>query len=198
METSTEKVIRLLLTYPKRKWKQKELAEAVNCSRAFLSKLTKKLTERGIIARPYKNQIILLSFTNALNFWQTIRKLPKPTYIKTKLSQEQITKKLNMDCCITLFYSAWLRTKFMKTSTIEVYVLKDKIKNFIRHFGEESKEPTSFTVFQADKDVFLGSEKINNLNLVSIVQNYVDLIIYGGTGTRVALKLSEKYNLLGI
>lgn len=199
METSTEKVVRLLLTYPKRKWRQKELAEATNCSKAFLSKLTKKLIERGILARPYKNQIILLSFTNALNFWQTIRKLPKPIYIKTGLNQEEIIKKLkNIDCCITLFYSAWLRTKFMKTNTIEIYVLNDKIKKFIKIFGKESKEPTNFTVFEADKDVFIGSEKLNNLRLVSIVQNYVDLMVYGGSGVRVALKLSEKYNLLGV
>ncbi len=199
METSTEKVIRLLLTYPKRKWKQKELAENANCSKAFLSKLTKRLIDKGILARPYKNQIILLSFTNALNSWQTIRKLPKPTYVKTALKQEQIIKKLkNTNCCITLFYSAWLRTKFMKTNTVEVYVLKNEIKKFIRQFGKESKEPTNFIIFEADKDVFLGSEEMNNLKLVSPVQNYVDLMIYGGSGARTALKLSEKYNLLGV
>jgi len=160
METSTEKVIRLLLTYPKRKWKQKELAEDANCSKAFLSKLTKRLTDKGILTRPYKNQIILLSFINALNLWQTIRKLPKPIYVKTVLNQEQTIKKLkNTNCCITLFYSAWLRTKFMKTNTIEVYVLKNDIKKFIRQFGKESKEPTNFIIFEADKDVFLGDRK---------------------------------------
>lgn len=198
METSTEKVIRLLLTYPKRKWKQKDLAEATCCSKPFLSKLTKKLMEKGILARPYKNQIILLSFTNALNFWQTIRKLPNPIYIKTKLNQNRILKNLKGDYCLTLFYAAWLRTKFMKTNTIEVYVLKNGLKKFIKRFGEVSEEQTNFMVFPADKDVFMESEKINNLKLVSTVQNYVDLMIYGGTGVRVALKLAEKYNLLGV
>lgn len=199
METSTEKIIRLLLTYPKRKWKQKDLAEATNCSKAFLSKLTKKLMEKGILARPYKNQIILLSFTNALNFWQTIRKLPKPVYVKTKLNEEQIIKKLkNIDCCVTLFYSAWLRTKFMRTNTVEVYVLENELKKFIKRFGKISAEQTNFIVFPADKDIFIGSEEINNLKLVSVVQNYVDLAVYGGSGIRVALKLAEKYNLLGV
>jgi len=199
METSTEKVIKLLLTFPKRKWKQKELAEAVGCSKAFLSKLTKKLIEKGILARPYKNQIILLSFTNALNFWQTMRKLPKPVYIKTNLNQEEIIKKLEKTPhCLTLFYAAWLRIKFMKTNTVEVYVLKNEINKFVKIFGKESNEPTNFIVFPADKYVFLGSEKINNLRVVSLVQNYVDLMIYGGSGVRVALKLAEKYNLLGV
>ncbi|MCD6476600.1 MAG: hypothetical protein J7K26_00335, partial [Candidatus Aenigmarchaeota archaeon] len=135
-----------------------------------------------------------------LNIWCNIRKLEKPIYIKTKLNYKQILKKLKKldNYALTLLSAAWIRIKFMKTSRIEIYVSKKHINKFIKEIGEKSKKPTNFIIFPCDKYIFEGSEKIDSLILVSVVQNYVDLIAYGGTGIRVALKLAEKYNLLGV
>lgn len=200
METATEKIIRLFLIHTKKKWKQVELAERSKCSKAFVSKFIKKMVSEGILARPKHSEIILLNNTKLLSMWCSARKLPKPVYVKTKFSKAQIEKMLKKErhYSLTLFSAAWHRIKFMKTNTIEAYVDKVKVKNFIKKFGAASNYPTSFIVFPSDEHVFDSSEKMNSLFLVNIIQNYVDLISIGGTGARVAYELDKRYNLRGV
>ena len=200
METATEKMIRLFLLYPKKRWKQVELARKSRCSKAFVSKFTKKMAAEGIFARPKPQEIMLLSGMKLLNIWCSIRKLPKTVYIKTKLSKPQIEKMLKKEkgYCLTLFSAAWYRLKFMKTGKIESYVEKGKIKKFVKRFGMTSKNPTNFIVFPSGSYILENSEKINGICLVNIIQNYVDLVSSGGTGMRVADEIDKKYNIRGI
>ncbi len=196
METAKEKVMRSLLTHPKNTWKQKELADKAGCSKAFLSKLTKKFISEGILTRPYNQQLVLVSYTKLLNKWSGERKMPQPVYIKTEMKSKRVEQKLKKmeSYALTLFSAAWHRIKFMKTNTVEVYVHKD-LKPFIKTFGKKSKDPTTFSIFPIDEEIE-GSEKINGLSLVSVVQNYVDLMSYGGNGARVAFELAKKYELI--
>lgn len=197
METATEKITRLLLTYPKRSWTQKELADRVDCSKAFLSKLAKKFAAKGIIS--HGKEIILLSPTRLLNIWCSLRELPTPVYIKTDKGKEKVLRELKKreDYCLTLFSAAWFRIKFMRTDRIEAYITRKEANSFIKKFGEKSKNPTNFIIFPAEESIFEGSELVDDVRLVSVIQNYVDLMSYGGTGTRVAMRLAEKYKLLG-
>lgn len=198
METATEKIIRVLLTYPKRKWMQKELAQKANCSRAFVSKLMKKFRAENIIARPYKNQVILIGFQKLLNKWTGRRKLPQPTYVETSLSEEEVEHLLRREknYALTLFRAAWYRTKFMKTNSFEIYV-SGNLKKFASKFGNFTEKPTPFVMYRSQKEVLEGKEIRDELTLVSVVQNYVDLMSYGGSGARVAFKLGKKYELIG-
>ncbi len=200
METSTEKIIRLMLTYPKRKWMQKELAEKANCSRAFVSKLMKRFHSENIISRPYKNQVILIGFQKLLNKWVSMRKLPEPVYLESALSEEEfekLLKKEKKDYALTLFRAAWQRIKFMRTNSFELYVSPERMEKFVAKFGKRTEKPTNFIIYNSEKENFEGMGKVNGLNLVSVVQNYVDLMSLGGTGARVAFKLGEKYELIG-
>ena len=91
---AVEKIFAVLLAEPGRKWAQVEVAEKCGCSKAFISKTCKKLLEKGIISRPYKNQFLLINFVGLLNEWVKTRKLPLPVFIETSISKKQITKKL--------------------------------------------------------------------------------------------------------
>jgi len=200
METSTEKIIRLFLIYPRKTWKQSELAKKVGCSKAFVSKLIKRLVSEGVITRPNPQKIILINNAKLLNKWYSLRKMPKPIYIKTEFSKRQIENMLKKetDYCLTLFSAAWHRIKFMKTNRIEAYVNKRKTRKFIEKFGKISKNPTNFIIFPSDNQLFEATEKVNGLHLVHFIQNYVDLVSLGGTGIRVAHELDKKYDLRGI
>ncbi|MEA3254704.1 MAG: hypothetical protein U9Q22_02595 [Candidatus Altiarchaeota archaeon] len=199
MENSTEKIIRLLLTYPDRKWMQKDLAEETHCSRAFVSKLMHRFQSENIIARPYKNQVVLVGFSKLLNKWSGMRKLPEPVYIETTFSEEEIEGLLRKqkDYVLTLFRAAWYRTKFMKTNSFEVYVSPGNLERFMSGFGDRTTNPAKFIIYECGEQVFEGMEVVEGLNLVSVVQNYVDLMSFGGTGNRVAFNLGEKYGLIG-
>jgi len=199
MENSTEKIIRLLLTYPKRKWMQKDIAEKAGCSRAFVSKLMYRFHSENIIAKPYKNQVVLIGFSKLLNKWAGMRKLPEPIYIETSLSEEEIEEllKKRKDYALTLFRAAWYRTKLMRMDSFEAYVSQRNIGRFIGNFGGRVENPTNFIIYESEEQIFDGVEVIGKLRLVSVVQNYVDLMSFSGTGSRVAFDLGEKYGLIG-
>ncbi|MBI2971552.1 MAG: hypothetical protein HYY37_04020 [Candidatus Aenigmarchaeota archaeon] len=198
METATEKVVRLLLLYPKRRWRQKELALRAACSKAFLSKLTKKFAAGGMVVKAGRD-VVLINPTKLITYWCSIRKLPKPVYIQTAASKDTILEKVKgrKDICLTLFSSAWLRVQLMKTSTVELYVLQSGLSSVAKKLGQKSKMPTNVVLFPTDKDIFEGAKTIQGIAAVSPVQNYVDLMVYGGSGSRVATKLAEQYKLLG-
>ncbi len=196
MESSTEKIIRMLLTHPKQKWMQKDLAERSSCSGAYTSKLMKKFHEENIIARPYKNQVVLIGFSKLLNKWANMRKMPEPIYLKTSLSEKEIEYSLKdkEDYALTLFRAAWYRTKFMRTDSFEIYVMKPE--KFINKFGKKVNEPTKFVVYEGDEQIFESIETIGGFNMVPVVQNYVDLMSAAGSGVRVAYELAEIYDLM--
>lgn len=200
METSTEKIIRLLLSCPKRRWRQTELASAADCSKAYLSKLTKRWLYEGMIARPKPQEIVLVGASKALSYWVSIRKPPKAVFISTNLTKAETEHLLKKETgyALTLFSAAWHRAKFMKTNTIEAYVLRKKLKHFVKKLGKVSGNPTPLTLMSAEKDVFINTERMHGLLLVSPAQNYVDLMLVGGSGVRVALEIAKMYNLLGV
>ncbi len=200
MESATEKILRLVLLHHEKSWKQVELAELAGCSKAFVSKLTKKMVSEGVLARPNAQEILLISGTKALALWCNTRKMPHPVYIKTLLTKTAIENKLRKEKCyaLTLFSAAWHRVKFMKTNRIEAYVDKGCVKSFADKFGRLSKTPTNFIAFPSGKEVFEKTETIEGLRLIHVIQNYVDLASSGGTGMRVAYELGKKYNIRGI
>jgi virulence-associated protein VapD len=151
--------------------------------------------QEGIISK-LGNKIILTDFSKLLNRWAGTRKLPKPIYFKT-LSVEKIETKLkisNLNYALTLFSAAWHRIKFFKIEKIEVYIRKNDLNRFRKLFGKE--DIFGNVEVYVDDDVFIGKEKIKGLYLVSLVQNYVDLMSIGGNGTRVAIQLAKKYEMI--
>ena len=195
METATEKVLRLLATHPKARWEQKELALAAKCSRPFLSKLTKKLQETGIISR-LDRKLVLISLPKLLSYWVSMRKLPSPIYFAKNGKTLEKIRNLK-DYCLTLFSAANFRVVLIKTEKIDMYFYGN-IKTLYKTFGKPSKHPTNFAVFLSESYIEIGSENIDGFNLVSIYQNYVDLMTLGGTGVRVAVALDRKYNIMGV
>ena len=98
---------------------------------------------------------------------------------------------------LTLFRAAWHRTKFMRTSTLEAYMLAPEIRSAVRRIGTASPEPTSVVLYPAEGPELEGTERLAGLPLVSVPQNFVDLMAAGGQGPRVAFHLARTYGLLG-
>jgi len=190
-----EHITKLLLTYPKKEWKQKQLVLATGYSKGFISQEIKKLLYDNIVSKLDSN-IVLIDFPKLLNKWVGIRKLPKPIYFKTTSIErlEDKLKKSEIKYALTLFRAAWHRIKFLKIERIELYVIKKDLEKIRRLLGKENIAG-NIEVY-LDKDyIFVGNKKLDGLCLVSPVQNYVDLMCVGGSGTRVALQLAKKYKL---
>jgi len=199
MESSTERLYRLLLLDPKAAWMQKDLASRAGCSRGYVSRVIGSLTAAGVVARPFKNRVVLASPAKLLTLWAGRRVLPPPTFVATQRSLDEVEAALAdlPAAALTLFRAAWHRTKFMRTSSLEAYVLAADLPAAVRRIGAESPEPTSVALYPAEGPELEGVERLGGVPLVSVPQNFVDLMAAGGQGPRVAFQLARAYGLLG-
>lgn len=195
-----EALIKLLSL--KKEWNQKDLVKRAECTKGYVSKIIRKLGDLNIVTKTSRNRIVVIDLPKLLNYWISIRKLPSPIYVDIKKPIENIEKKLKrskIDYSLTLFSAAWHRIKFLKVDKIEVYILKKDLQKFLKLASKMSGKLSPYgkvEIYVGDKYDLIGSEKINGLNLAPITQNYVDLMVVGGNGTRVALELAKKFELL--
>jgi hypothetical protein len=200
MESAFEKTARLLLTHPKKDWTGVELSTQTGYSPGMISRVLQQLGREVVVAKPYKNRFVLVEPIRLLFLWSCKRKLPAPIYVdsgKTEPELDELVRKVD-GVALTGFRGAWLRNRYMWTSSYELYASKDRIQSIARSLGRRSKSPGRISLMPAEEDVFIGSERVDGLPVVSLPQNFVDLMCTGGSGPRVAMHLGIASGLLGV
>lgn len=201
MESAFEKTARLLLTEPQRRWTGLELSRRTGFSRAMISRILTQLGDDVVVAKPYKNQFVLVEPIRLLMLWSCKRKIPQPTYVKTNKTDEELNRIVggSREVALTLFRGAWLRAHYMRTTSYELYVAPRRVQGFARLMGEATEVPQRVSLYSAeDGAVFQGSEIVNGVPVVSVPQNFVDLMSVGGSGPRVALQLGTASGILKV
>lgn len=165
------------------------------------SRILTQLERDVVVAKPYKNQFVLVEPIRLLMLWSCRCTLPPPTYVRTTRSDGDLDAIISRmeGVALTLFRGAWLRTQYMKTTSYELYAAPEKLQKVVRLLGRVSRSPERVSVYPAtDEMVFLGSEKVDGIPVVSIPQNFVDLMSVGGSGPRVALQMGNATGLLKV
>ena len=201
MESAFEKTARLLLTEPKKNWTGVELSARTGYSKGMTSRVLKQLEREVVVAKPYKNRFVLVEPIRLLVLWSCRRKMPEPVYVESSKSNAQLDAAVAKmkGVALTQFSGAWLRAHYMKTTSYELYVPKGKVDTAAKALGKVSESPQRISLLPAeDNDVFLGSERVGGLPVVSLPQNFVDLMCTGGSGPRVALQLGISSRMLGV
>jgi hypothetical protein len=198
--TKTERLYGILLAHPKATWSQRELSARAGCSTGYTSRVVASLVSMGVLARPYKNRVILVGPTKLLTLWAARRSLPEPSYVTAERSLEEVEASLRgaVGAALTLFRAAWHRTKFLRTETLEAYAPRGDLPLWISRLGAPSVEPTPITLYPTDGAELEGLERVQGLPLVSVPQTYVDLMAIGGQGPRVAAHLARTTGLLEV
>jgi hypothetical protein len=201
MESAFEKTARLLLTEPKKNWTGVELSARTGYSKGMTSRVLKQLEREVVVAKPYKNRFVLVEPIRLLVLWSCRRRMPEPVYVESSRSDAQLDAAVAKmkGVALTQFRGAWLRTHYMRTTSYELYVPKGKVDPAAKALGRISESPQRISLLPAeDNDVFLGSERVGGLPVVSLPQNFVDLMRTGGSGPRVALQLGISSRMLGV
>lgn len=201
MESAFEKTARLLLTEPRKNWTGVELSARTGYSKGMTSRILKQLGREVVVAKPYKNRFVLVEPIRLLVLWSCRRRMPEPVYVESSKSDAQLDAAVAKmkGVALTQFRGAWLRTHYMRTTSCELYVPKGKVDTAAKALGKISESPQRISLLPAeDNDVFLGSERVGGLPVVSLPQNFVDLMCTGGSGPRVALQLGISSRMLGV
>jgi hypothetical protein len=201
MESAFEKTARLLLTEPKKNWTGVELSARTGYSKGMTSRVLKQLEREVVVAKPYKNRFVLVEPIRLLVLWSCRRRMPEPVYVESSKSDAQLDAAVAKmkGVALTQFRGAWLRAHYMRTTSYELYVPKGKVNPAAKALGKISESPQRISLLPAeDNDLFLGSERVGGLPVVSLPQNFVDLMCTGGSGPRVALQLGISSRMLGV
>lgn len=201
MESAFERTARLLLTEPQRRWTGLELSRRTGYSTAMTSRILTQLGSDVVVAKPYKNQFVLVEPIRLLMLWSCKRRLPQPIYVRTKRTDDDLDAiiRKTKDVAVTLFRGAWLRAHYMRTTSYELYATPEKIQKLVRSLGRASRSPERISIYPAeDRSVFQGIEKVDGVPVVSVPQNFVDLMCVGGSGPRIALQLGIASDLLEV
>jgi len=181
-------------------WKLSDLIKLSSSTKGHVSKVIKKLEEQSIVTKTDRHTIIVIDLPKLLNYWISLKKLPRPYYLDTKEDTKEIERRLkksDIEYSISFFRAAWHRLKLLKIEKIEMYVLEKDLNKIFRLVGRP-KPYGKVEVYPATKMDIFGFEKIAGLRLVPLTQNYVDLMCVGGNGSRIALELAKKYDLYGV
>ena len=201
MESAFEKTARLLLTEPRKNWTGVELSARTGYSKGMTSRVLTQLEREVVVAKPYKNRFVLVEPIRLLVLWSCKRRMPEPVYVESNKSDAQLDVAVAKmkGVALTQFRGAWLRAHYMRTTSYELYVPKGKVDHAAKALGRISGSPQRISLLPAeDNDVFLGSERVGGLPVVSLPQNFVDLMCTGGSGPRVALQLGISSRMLGV
>ena len=201
MESAFEKTARLLLTEPKKNWTGVELSARTGYSKGMTSRVLQQLVREVVVAKPYKNRFVLVEPIRLLVLWSCRRRMPEPVYVESSKSDAQLDAAVAKmkGVALTQFRGAWLRAHYMRTASYELYVAIGKVNLAAKALGRISESPQRISLLPAeDNDVFLGSERVGGLPVVSLPQNFVDLMCTGGSGPRVALQLGISSRMLGV
>jgi hypothetical protein len=196
IEGKTERIIRLLSIYPSKRWTQRELARRADVSLGLVNKVVKWLMSEGILVRAsYYQRFYTFNPPKLLSSWAAQRKLSRVRSYPLAATPEEVEGVLRGrgGYLMTLFRAAWHRVPHYRSAGVELYAKPEVAQAIIQRFPRG--KGTTLIVYPYDRFLTEGTEKIDGLNLVPAVQNYVDLVAFGGTGADVAKKLARKYKL---
>ena len=196
---SMERMIRVLLN--RKDIKLRELAKEANVPLGVTVKNTNALERSGYIEK--RVNIHVINTSRLLKAWSyaiSIRELNKiefsaaerPQFVMKKIAN--ILSKNNIKHAFTLFSALEVLSPYVTPAETHLYILEkdqERIKNI---FKEESILPAqkgNVICFLVDESYFYDMQNINNFNIVSTPQLYVDLFSYGGRGEDAAQHLLE-------
>lgn len=187
----------LLVNYPKR-WSLRELCRDAKVSLRWASVAANELIqERLAVRNSSRSELKVMMPSDILKRWATVNNFTSRTKFIEYYSQEQdVTKfiekfkdKTGPEYALTCLAGALKVAPYVRPSNIHVYVKtkEDAIKwaDLLSLTPVEGNGNVKFAIAN-DEGVFYGLQKVDGVNVVSLVQLYVDLLNYPARGEEAA------------
>ena len=192
----------LIVNYGKAR-RVRELADHLELSAGFVSKMAAELDERGYIQRSQKG-LLLINPEELIADWvnhYSIRDNRQYRYFLAAISVDEVLKKIRdlelpeAGYAIAAQAGANLVYKHAAHDVVHVYVEDDQMRgNFANSLKLERVERGENIILMKSKykkSVFYHSRKIQGLNVVSDLQLYLDLYHYPKRGREQAEKIYD-------
>lgn len=194
------RVVRALLSDPPKGWQQSELAKEVGISLGLVNRIVQRLLE-GAYIKMTEKRIHLKDPQALLDEWVQAAALqdnPGTEYYSAEPLQQleqrmdELSKKEGFRYALTLFAGARYRAPFVRINRLHAYVQGD-IESITRDLGLKPV-PSGGNVLlitTPDEGVFYKMSRVQDRNIVSDVQLYVDLKNAHGRGEEQAEAVAQ-------
>jgi hypothetical protein len=208
-EVKSSRVVRVLLVHPSKSWVLRELAKEAQVSLGMAHYVTSSLIQMGFASRDGSDRFILTDPYRLIRQWAAsynylymnkfFEYYTFDTEFETFLLRfTKLPDQVRGKYALTLHSAAWLIAPYVRPTDFHIYLHVDTEEGDRTVFAESLNiSPTERSgnvklVTPYDEGVFYGSKQVNGVEIVSLVQLYVDLYNHPGRGEEAAGKLLEK------
>lgn len=202
------RIVRALLADPHRPWRQAELVTRTGATSGLVSRIVTHLERQGLLSRSGSGKRFrtyqLLSPDALLDAWAEAddfaRRVTTHRYHCLEQDPKQLARKLRNaltphgpDFAFTQWIAAWLRAPYTEPPLISLYVPQLPSPDLLASLGLQPVAEGGRVWFHlpTDEGVFLETQVVDNLPVVSDAQIYLDLQATGLRGPEQARALRE-------
>lgn len=191
----TERVLRVLLTYPYRNWKTKDLAEEADISLGMITHIRRRLEEEEWV----KNQDVgfflsnpedlLIDWANHYNFQDHMRYdfYTMEPLIDLEARVTEICDKENIKSALSGFSAANYLAPMVKGQKSTIFINQDVLEVAKKAGLKRVDSGANISlIIPYDIGVFWNREKVQDLQIATPVQVYLDLMHMRGRGEEAA------------
>jgi len=185
------RLARALLAFPRRLWRQTELAEFTGLSQGLLSRLLKQAGTEGWVAGSrgdwrVTNADGLLDAWKEADIWQkrvTVRQYSALEGDSTKLATRTLDR-VTGTVAFTQWFAAGLRFPYADVPIVSAYVAETPGMDLVKTLGirEVSSGGKLWLITPKDDGVFHAIRRVDGFPIVCDVQIYLDLLQVGLRG----------------
>ena len=199
--TKSSRIIRVLLTHPKRGWQVQALAAEAQVSLGLASKTKRALVEQAFaeerdgLLYPRQPEQLLREWSKRYSLSRS-KRFELFTLDKLQDAEQRIAewcRSKSLQCVLTQFSGAWRIAPMVRYNRAAIYV--ESVPRQLS--GELGLKPVStganlvvWTPF--DPSVFYDQREMNGVSVASPIQLYLDLIGEPGRGEEAAQEILEK------
>ena len=195
-------ILRTLLETPGRKWKLKELAQAVGCSIGQVSKVKDFLVRQTYVDQGIEG-ISVINPKAIMNDWAKVYSdsteeriqcysLSGITDIEAKISK--MKEDMGIDCLLTGFSGGVRYQPVVRYQKVHALIDAVDLENAINFLGLKKVDSGANVIFivKYDSCVGLNSRMIKNCPVASPVQVFLDCMSLKGRGEEIAEAILDK------
>ena len=197
----SSRMLRLLLTHPKRGWQVQTLAAEGQVSIGLASRIKTALIEQSF-AEERTGLLYVRNPDHLLRDWSKNYSLHRSKRIELfSLDKIQVAERLisewcdhqSIRCALTQFSGAWRLAPMVRYNRASLYVEANPRKLMDELSLKTVNTGANLTIWQPDDPfVFYGMRDSNGISVVSPIQLYLDLMTDAGRGEEAALEILEK------
>jgi hypothetical protein len=185
--TRRERIIRTLLVEPNGNLTKYKLAKTAESSFAWTHELLNKLQAQKLVRGTQ-----VTNYSGLINFWLQIKTNPEKKEYMHK-NPINLIQKAKLPYALTTYQAENLVQNYLFPSRVDLYIKKEDVDKWHEELTVEGLVGKgNLRLLMADKHVFYGAFKRQDLTVVSIPQLIVDLLEEGGVCTEAAEKLINK------